>query len=134
MVTFDAWLLLRSLKTLPIRMERHTKSATKIKEFLESRPEVTKVLYPGKAGMISFYLATPELTRQVLDNVKIISFAESLGGAESLITIPLYQTHADVEEAQREKLGITPTLLRLSVGLENPDDLIADLAQLLDKN
>lgn len=134
MATFDAWLLLRSLKTLPIRMERHTKSATKIKEFLESRPEVTKVLYPGKAGMISFYLATPELTRQVLDNVKIISFAESLGGAESLITIPLYQTHADVEEAQREKLGITPTLLRLSVGLENPDDLIADLAQLLDKN
>ncbi len=60
MVTFDAWLLLRSLKTLPIRMERHTKSATKIKEFLESRPEVTKVLYPGKAGMISFYLVSTE--------------------------------------------------------------------------
>lgn len=134
MATFDAWLLLRSLKTLPIRMERHTQSALKIKAFLESRPEVTKVLYPGKAGMISFYLATPELTRQVLDNVKLISFAESLGGAESLITVPLYQTHADVEEAQREKLGITPTLLRLSVGLEDPDDLIADLAQTIDKN
>lgn len=129
MSAFDSWLLTRSLKTLPLRMQQHTASAKKIVSFLEQAPHVEKVLYPGKAGMISFYLDSDEEVDRVLKSVKLITFAESLGGAESLLTIPYYQTHDDVEEDQRLRLGITPRLLRLSVGLENADDLIADLAQ-----
>lgn len=130
MSAFDSWLLTRSLKTLPLRMQ-HTASAKKIVSFLEQTPHVEKVLYPGKAGMISFYLDSDEEVDRVLKSVKLITFAESLGGAESLLTIPYYQTHDDVAEDQRLRLGITPRLLRLSVGLENADDLIADLAQAL---
>lgn len=131
MSNFDAWLLTRSLKTLPIRMKQHTESAKKIVDFLKTAPHVEKVLYPGKAGMISFYLDSEEEVERVLNNVKVITFAESLGGAESLITIPYYQTHDDVEPEQRIRLGINTKLLRLSVGLENADDLIADLKQAL---
>lgn len=131
MSAFDSWLLTRSLKTLPLRMQQHTASAKKIVSFLEQAPHVEKVLYPGKAWMISFYLDSDEEVDRVLKSVKLITFAESLGGAESLLTIPYYQTHDDVEEDQRLRLGITPRLLRLSVGLENADDLIADLAQAL---
>lgn len=131
MSAFDSWLLTRSLKTLPLRMQQHTASAKKIVSFLEQAPHVEKVLYPGKAGMISFYLDSDEEVDRVLKSVKLITFAESLGGAESLLTIPYYQTNDDVEEDQRLRLGITPRLLRLSVGLENADDLIADLAQAL---
>lgn len=131
MSAFDSWLLTRSLKTLPLRMQQHTASAKKIVSFLEQTPHVEKVLYPGKAGMISFYLDSDEEVDRVLKSVKLITFAESLGGAESLLTIPYYQTHDDVAEDQRLRLGITPRLLRLSVGLENADDLIADLAQAL---
>lgn len=131
MSNFDAWLLTRSLKTLPLRMRQHTASAKKIAKFLETAPHVEKVLYPGKAGMISFYLDSEAEVERVLNSVKVITFAESLGGAESLITIPYYQTHDDVEADQRVRLGITTKLLRLSVGLEDPDDLIADLRQAL---
>ncbi len=131
MSNFDSWLLTRSLKTLPIRMDRHTASAQKIAKFLEMANHVEKVLYPGKAGMISFYLDSEAEVERVLNSVKVITFAESLGGAESLITIPYYQTHDDVEAEQRVRLGITTKLLRLSVGLEDPDDLIADLKQAL---
>ena len=131
MSAFDSWLLTRSLKTLPLRMQQHMASAKKIVSFLEQTPHVEKVLYPGKAGMISFYLDSDEEVDRVLKSVKLITFAESLGGAESLLTIPYYQTHDDVAEDQRLRLGITPRLLRLSVGLENADDLIADLAQAL---
>ena len=81
--------------------------------------------------MISFYLKAEDDVARLLDNVKLITFAESLGGIESLITIPYYQTHADVELDQRQRLGITPRLLRLSVGLENPQDLINDIKQAL---
>lgn len=131
MSNFDSWLLTRSMKTLPIRMDRHTASAQKIAKFLETANYVEKVLYPGKAGMISFYLDSEAKVERVLNSVKVITFAESLGGAESLITIPYYQTHDDVEAEQRVRLGITTKLLRLSVGLEDPDDLIADLKQAL---
>lgn len=131
MSNFDSWLLTRSMKTLPIRMDRHTASAQKIAKFLETANHVEKVLYPGKAGMISFYLDSEAEVERVLNSVKVITFAESLGGAESLITIPYYQTHDDVEAEQRVRLGITTKLLRLSVGLEDPDDLIADLKQAL---
>ena len=107
-------------------------NAQKVVKFLNADPRVTQVLYPGKGGMISFYLETEKEVERILNNVKVISFAESLGGIESLITIPFYQTHADVELKQRERLGITPKLLRISVGLENPRDIINDLKQALD--
>lgn len=129
--SFDSWLLLRSLKTLTVRVKQHTKNAQAVVKYLESEPRISKVLYPGKGGMISFYVKNEENVTKLLDNVKIITFAESLGGVESLITIPYYQTHADVEADQRQRLGITPKLLRLSVGLEAADDLIADLKQAL---
>ncbi|WP_251546128.1 trans-sulfuration enzyme family protein [Limosilactobacillus caecicola] len=130
--SFDSWLLLRSLKTLDLRVKKHTENAQAVVKYLENDPHFTKVLYPGKGGMISFYLKSVADVAKLLDHVKIITFAESLGGVESLITIPYYQTHADVEPEQRQRLGITPQLLRLSVGLENPDDLINDLKQALE--
>ena len=83
--------------------------------------------------MISFSTDTPERAQRILKNVKLITFAESLGGAETLITYPLMQTHHDVPEAQRKRLGITDCLLRLSVGLENVEDILADLQQAFDQ-
>ena len=100
-------------------------------KYLKQDPRIEQVLYPGKGGMISFYLKNEADVAKLLDNVKLITFAESLGGIESLITIPYYQTHADVELDQRQRLGITPRLLRLSVGLEDPADVIADIQQAL---
>lgn len=130
--SFDSWLLLRSLKTLSVRVKQHTANAQQLVKFLKDDPRIGKVLYPGKGGIISFYVKDEKDVEKLLNNVKVITFAESLGGIESLITIPFYQTHADVELDQRKRLGITPKLLRLSVGLENPEDLIADLKQALD--
>ena len=129
--SFDSWLLLRSLKTLNIRVKQHTKNAQEVVKYLKQDPRIEQVLYPGKGGMISFYLKNEADVAKLLDNVKLITFAESLGGIESLITIPYYQTHADVELDQRQRLGITPRLLRLSVGLEDPADVIADIQQAL---
>ncbi|MCP0887879.1 PLP-dependent transferase [Ligilactobacillus sp. WILCCON 0076] len=126
---FDSWLLLRSLKTLPIRMRAHTENAQKVAQYLEDEPAVEKVLYPGKGGMISFYVKEHEKVAPLFKRLQIISFAESLGGVESLLTIPYLQTHPDMPEAERLRLGITENLLRLSVGLENATDLIADLKQ-----
>lgn len=131
--SFDSWLLLRSLKTLTVRVERHTSNAQQVVKYLQGEPRVSKVLYPGKGGIISFYLKDEDDVEKILNNVKVITFAESLGGIESLITIPFYQTHADVELDQRQRLGITPRLLRLSVGLEDPTDLVNDLKQALGK-
>lgn len=126
---FDSWLLLRSLKTLPIRMRAHTENAQKVAQYLEDEPAVKKVLYPGKGGMISFYVKEHEKVAPLFKRLQIISFAESLGGVESLLTIPYLQTHPDMPEAERLRLGITENLLRLSVGLENATDLIVDLKQ-----
>lgn len=141
----DCWLLIRSLKTLPLRMERHSASALKVAHWLQHQPQVTKVYYPGLpehpgydlsrqqasgfGGMLSFRVKTPELAKQVLEKLQLISFAESLGGVETLMTLPAVQTHGDIPEAERQRLGICNSLLRLSVGLEDPDDLIADLRQ-----
>lgn len=130
--SFDSWLLLRSLKTLTVRVKQHTANAKVLVDYLAHEPRVDKVLYPGKGGMISFYMKDEADVAKILNNVKVITFAESLGGVESLITIPYYQTHADVEADQRHRLGITPKLLRLSVGLEDPKDLVNDLKQALD--
>ncbi|MBO5128894.1 MAG: aminotransferase class V-fold PLP-dependent enzyme [Oscillospiraceae bacterium] len=141
----DAWLTERGIKTLPVRMEHQQKSAMAIAQWLKGHPRVKKVYYvglpehPGYAvnakqsrgagAMLSFTVESPELAQQVLAKVQIITFAESLGGPESLITFPATQTHADVSPEDREKLGITDCFLRMSVGLENTQDLIADLEQ-----
>ncbi|WP_303720756.1 PLP-dependent aspartate aminotransferase family protein [Malonomonas rubra] len=143
----DCWLLIRSLKTLPLRMERHSASALQVASWLQEQPQVEKVYYPGLpehpghlltkrqnagfGGMLSFRLNDPQLAEQLLERLQLISFAESLGGVESLITLPAVQTHADIPAAERERLGICNRLLRLSVGLEDPADLIADLQQAL---
>ena len=142
---FDSWLMIRGIKTLAVRMERAQENAITIAKWLKNHPKVTGVHYvglpehPGYAvnakqsrgsgAMLSFAVDSHETALKVLANVKIITFAESLGGPESLITLPVTQTHADVPEEERLKLGITDSLLRLSVGLENVQDLIADLAQ-----
>ena len=144
---FNSWLLSRGLKTLPLRMERHAATALKIAQWLQAQPKVKKVLYPGlpdqdgyavsKAqatgfgGMISFEVDSEATARHVLESIHLIFFAESLGGTESLMTYPLLQTHADVPKEECYAKGINERLLRLSVGLEDADDLIADLAQAL---
>lgn len=142
---FDSWLLLRGIKTLAVRMERAQENALAIANWLKTQPKVKKVYYVGlpehpghdinrkqargSGAMLSFTLDSAETALQVLAKVKIITFAESLGGPESLITLPATQTHADVSAEDREKLGITDSFLRMSVGLENVQDLIADLQQ-----
>ena len=144
---FDSWLMIRGIKTLAIRMERAQENAMAIAAWLKNQKNVTKVYYVGlpehpgyevnarqsrgSGAMLSFAVATPELAQQVLAKVQIITFAESLGGPESLITFPATQTHADVAEEERNRLGITDCFLRMSVGLEKAEDLIADLDQAL---
>lgn len=129
---FDSWLLIRGLKTLVLRVERHQENAKKVAAFLASHPLVKKVLYPGKGGMISFYIQDENQVSPLLRNLKLFSFAESLGGVESLITYPATQTHADIPEELRNSYGLTNELLRISVGIEASDDLIYDLKQAFD--
>ena len=140
---FDSWLILRGIKTLPLRMKCAQKNAAAIVEWLQRQKVVTKVFYPGLPDdpgyavskkqargfgcMISFEVASAELARKILGSVRLIHFAESLGGVETLITYPTTQTHADVPEAQRLANGITDRLLRLSVGIEDTEDLIREL-------
>ncbi len=142
---FDCWLVLRGIKTLAVRMEAAQKNAIKIVEWLQNQKTVTKVIYPGLKGhpgyeimkkqsrgfgaMVTFNVTDEELAKKILGSVHLIQYAESLGGVETLITYPTTQTHADVPEELRLKNGITPSTLRLSVGIENVDDLIADLEQ-----
>ncbi|WP_439426031.1 trans-sulfuration enzyme family protein [Oenococcus alcoholitolerans] len=126
---FSSWLLIRSLKTLHLRMARHDKSGRFLAEALKKIPGVDKVLYPGVGGMISFYLNEKYDIDLFLRGLKIFSFAESLGGAESLITIPSVQTHQYMSEKRRNQLGITSNLVRVSVGLEDQQDLLDDLTQ-----
>ena len=139
---FDSWLMLRGIRTLALRMERAEQNARKIAGHLREIPYVTKVLYPGLAdhpgheimkqqargfgAMISFEVKSADIVRTILDNVQLFYFAESLGGTETLITYPLTQTHAEVPIELREKNGITDRLLRLSVGIEKAEDLIAE--------
>lgn len=145
---FDSWLTLRGLKTLSVRMERQQQNAMAVAAWLQGQKGIEQVFYvglpthPGYAvnaaqargsgSMISFRTDTPETARRILENVHLITFAESLGGTESLITYPLTQTHPDVPEEMRRRLGITDTLLRLSVGLEYVQDIIDDLKQALE--
>lgn len=145
---FDAWLLIRGLKTLGLRMERQEANARRLAAWLDDHPQVSMVYYPGlphhpghcilnrqAAGfgaMVTFIVNKQELVEQVLKRVSVFSFAESLGGVESLITFPAVQTHADIPSETRARLGIDDCLLRISVGVEDIDDLIADLQQALE--
>jgi len=127
----ECWLLLRGLKTLSIRLDRQQHNSVIMANWLKEHPKVEEVYYPGIGAMISFRLKSAESAAQVLEKVRIISFAESLGGVESLITYPLLQTHSEVPEETRLRLGIDDRLLRLSVGIEHISDLCADLNQAL---
>ncbi|MCD8340905.1 MAG: PLP-dependent aspartate aminotransferase family protein [Clostridiales bacterium] len=145
---FDSWLMLRGIKTLPIRMERAQENAQAIVSFLLGEKWVRKVYYPGIPGtlayevcrrqasgfgsMITFEVESRELAVHILRSTKLIPFAESLGGVETLLTYPTTQTHADVPEDVQRRNGITDRVLRLSVGIETKEDLIQDLKQAMD--
>jgi cystathionine beta-lyase/cystathionine gamma-synthase len=145
----DAWLVLRGTKTLTVRMERHNANAMALAQYLASHPKVTAVHYPGLpshpqhelarqqmrgfGGLISFQLGSLERARTVLNSVRLISLAESLGGVETLISHPATMTHAAIPDDQRQQLGIHDDLVRLSVGIEDVEDLEEDLTQALDR-
>jgi len=146
---FDSWLVVRGTKTLALRMEQHDKSGRAVAAFLEEHPKVRKVYYPGSAshpqhalarrqqrgfgGMVAFDVGSLAAAKAVLESVKLCTLAESLGGVETLISHPATMTHASVDDAKRERLGITEGLVRISVGIEDTDDIIADLDQALEK-
>jgi len=145
---FDCFLAIRGMKTLHVRMREHERNATQISKYLEAHPLVERVVYPGLAshpqhelakkqmkgfgGMVTFFIKGGIAeSRAFLENIKIFALAESLGGVESLIELPSVMTHASVPAEERAKLGITDNLIRLSVGIEDVNDLIADIEQAL---
>lgn len=147
---FDAWLLLRGMKTLPVRMDRHCENAIKLFEFMKSHPRIETVYFPGDpehqdnliakkqmkhpGGLISFTIkGTKETAQQFMNQLQLIKIAVSLGDAETLIQHPATMTHAVVPEEERRKMGIDQNLLRLSVGLEAWEDIQEDLEQALDR-
>ncbi|MBD8067477.1 methionine biosynthesis PLP-dependent protein [Bacillus sp. PS06] len=130
---FDSWLLIRGMKTLSLRMNKHQENAIRVAEYLEAHEDILDVLYPGKGGMLSFRIKDEHWVNAFLQNLKVISFAESLGGIESFITYPATQTHMDIPEEIRIKNGVCNRLLRFSVGVENVEDIIEDLSQSLSK-
>jgi len=141
----DSWLVIRGMKTLGVRLDRQQANAQKLAEWLKGHPQVARVYYPGLAehpghwllkerargfgAMLAFEVTDQALVEQLLLKTSLISFAESLGGVETLITFPELQTHADIKPETRARLGINNVLLRLSVGIEDADDLIEDLTQ-----
>lgn len=143
----DSWLVLRGIKTLPLRMQRHNENAKEVSGWLRQHPKVKKVYYAGFedhegyavslsqttgfGGMISFELDSEETARNLLTRVNMILFAESLGGTETLVTYPLTQTHESTPPDVREKLGINERFIRISIGIEDVRDIIADLEQAL---
>jgi cystathionine gamma-lyase/cystathionine beta-lyase/cystathionine gamma-lyase/homocysteine desulfhydrase len=146
---FDSWLVLRGTKTLAVRMEQHDASGRRVAAFLEEHPKVEKLYYPGSlshrqhelarrqqrgfGGMVAFDTGSLENARTVLESVRLCTLAESLGGVETLISHPATMTHASVLPETRARLGITDGLVRVSVGLEDVEDIIADLDQALSK-
>ncbi len=146
---FDSWLVLRGTKTLALRMEQHDRSGRLVAAFLEEHPKVQKLYYPGSlshrqhdlakrqqrgfGGMVAFDVGSLAAARTVLESVKLCTLAESLGGVETLISHPLTMTHASVLPETRARLGITEGLVRISVGIEDTDDIIGDLDQALSK-
>ena len=145
----DAWLVLRGTKTLPLRMERHNANGQRIADFLNTHPKVELTHYPGLTshpqhalaarqmkgfgGLISFRMGTLERARTVLNHVRLMALAESLGGVETLISHPASMTHGSVPSDRRQALGVTDDLVRVSVGVEDVEDLIEDLSQALDR-
>ena len=145
---FDSFLIIRGIKTLSVRMKRQQKNAPIIAKWLKKQKKIREVYYVGLpehpgydinlrqsrgfGSMISFHTDTAETARNMLEKLKLITYAESLGGVETLMTYPMLQTHGDVPVEVREKLGITETFLRLSVGIEDVEDLIADMTQALE--
>lgn len=145
---FDCWLALRGIKTLPLRMKAHNAGAEKIAAWLDARSDIPRVYYPGLAshpqhelakrqmngfgGMVSVEIGDVDRARRIVEKVRLFALAESLGGVESLIGHPASMTHASVPKAMRDHMGLTDSLIRLSIGIEDPDDLIADLAQAMD--
>jgi len=143
----DCWLVSRGIKTLAVRMEQHNKNGMAVAQFLDAHPKVKRVLYPGLAShpqhelaarqqrgfgaMLSFDLGSLAAATQLLNHVRLCSLAESLGGVETLISHPALMTHASMPPEVREKVGITEGLVRISVGIEDAEDLIADLDQAL---
>lgn len=146
---FDCWLILRGIKTLGIRMERSQENAGQIADWLKTQKAVTKVIYPGLkehpghevmkkqargfGAMLTFQLESKEFALSILEKVRMIKFAESLGGVETLITYPTTQTHADVPKEIRERNGITEATLRMSVGIEDAKDLIEELKNVFEE-
>ena len=147
---FDSWLVNLGLKTLPLRVERHCQNAIKVAEYLEAHPKVARVAYPGLksfpfhelakkqmkdfGGMVAFELKDGyEAGRHLMDSVKVMTLAVSLGCVDTLIQHPASMTHASVDEDRKLAVGITPGLVRISVGLEDVEDIIKDLEQALDK-
>ncbi len=144
---FDCWLTLRSTKTLALRMEQHNSNAMTVARYLSNKPYAKKVIYPGLpdhpqhmlalkqargfGGMVSVDFGDFRVAEKVLNNVKIFALAESLGGVESLICHPATMTHAAVPKEEREKFGLTDSLVRFSIGIEDVEDLIADIEQAL---
>ena len=128
---FDSWLFVRSLKTLPLRVDRQEETAFKVVTALREHSAVKDVLFAGKGSMISIRLQSEAAVGPFLEALELFTYAESLGGVESLITYPTTQTHADIPKELREAYGLTPDLLRLSIGLEEAEDLITDLNQAL---
>jgi cystathionine beta-lyase/cystathionine gamma-synthase len=145
---FDSWLVLRGTKTLPLRMAQHSANGLALARFLEGHPKVKAVYYPGLpshpqhalavrqmrgfGGMLAFELGSLEAARRLLNSVKLMALAESLGGVETLISHPATMTHASVPAAQRQALGVTDGLVRISAGIEDIEDLTEDLAQALE--
>jgi cystathionine gamma-synthase len=146
---FDSWLILRGIKTLALRMEKSQKNATAIANWLISSEHTTRVIYPGLnshkgydimkkqsrgfGSMITFEVDSKAFALSVLNNVRLIKFAESLGGVETLITYPITQTHADVPPDELKRNGITDRILRVSVGIEDADDLISEFERVFKK-
>ncbi|WP_442601581.1 PLP-dependent transferase [Paenibacillus sp. KN14-4R] len=144
----DSWLLMRGMKTLALRMQRHEANATAIAKWLQTHPMVAEVFYPaleshpgyeiqnkqssGNTGIFSFKMKDARAIETILRHIRLIAFAESLGGVESLMTYPAVQTHADIPLEIREKIGVDDRLLRYSVGIEHVDDLMTDLARAFD--
>lgn len=130
---FDSWLFVRSLKTLTLRFDKQEENAKKLAEALKNHPKVKEVLYPNRGAMLSFKIEDSTKIDTFLRALKVATYAESLGGVETLVTYPTTQTHFDIPEELRLSYGLTPDLLRISVGIEHIDDLIEDFVQALEK-
>lgn len=129
---FESWLLLRGMKTLALRVERQSATATKIAGFLRDHPAVREIFYPGLGAVISFTTGDPELSRRIAEATQLFTIAVSFGSVGSSISLPCRMSHASVPPELRDRLGPPPDLVRLSIGIEDVDDLTADLVQALE--